>query len=123
MTEPIRSAALTHYAKLARSLGLDPVAMLRKARLPLSCLERRDLRIPVRNVRRLLELSADRSGTETFGLRLAEHGDISNLGALALLIREQATVGTALEALSRFIHNEGMRLAIGRQDDFVRIAF
>jgi AraC-like DNA-binding protein len=97
--------------------------MLRKARLPLTCLERRDLRIPVRNVRRLLELSAEASGVETFALRLAEQGDVSNLGPLALLMREQATVGTALEALSRFIHihNEAMRLAIERHDDLARI--
>src|ERR1700756_996525 len=125
MTELIRSATLTHYARLARSVGLEPAAMLRKVRLPLTCLERRDLRIPVRNVRRLLELSADESGVETFGLRLAEHGDLSNLGPLALLIREQATVGTALEALSRFIHihNEGMRLAITRRDGLATVTF
>jgi AraC-like DNA-binding protein len=125
MAELIRSATLTHYPRLARSVGLDPVAMLRKVRLPLTCLERNDLRVPVRNVRRLLELSAEESGVETFGLRLAEQGDLSNLGPLALLIREQATIGTALEALSRFIHihNEGMRLVIGRQDDVVTITF
>jgi len=125
MPELIRSATLTHYAKLARSVGLDPVAMLRKVRLPLSCLERRDLRIPVRNVRRLLELSAEDSKIEAFGLRLAEHSDGTTLGPLALLIREQATIGTALEALSRFIHihNEGMRLAIGREGDIVTITF
>ena len=123
MTDLIRSATLTHYARLARSVGLDPVAMLRKVRLPLTCLERRDLRIPVRNVRRLLELSAEASGVEAFALRLAEHGDISNLGPLALLAREQATIGTALETLSRFIHihNEGMRLVIERHDEFARI--
>jgi AraC-like DNA-binding protein len=125
MTELIRSATLTHYARLARSVELDPAAMLRKVRLPVTCLERRDLRIPVRNVRRLLELSADESGVETFGLRLAEYSDGTTLGPLALLIREQATIGTALEALSRFIHihNEGMRLAIDRQDDFVTVTF
>ncbi|MBV9461027.1 MAG: AraC family transcriptional regulator, partial [Bradyrhizobium sp.] len=123
MTELIRSAALTQYGRLARSMGLDPAAMLRKARLPMTCLERPDLRIPVRNLRRLLELSAEASGVETFGLRLAERGDVSNLGPLALLIREQATVGTALEALSRFIHihNEAMRLTIERHDDLARI--
>ena len=124
MTELIRSATLTHYAKLARSVGLDPPTMLRKVRLPLTCLERRDLRIPVRNVRRLLELSANDSGVETFGLQLAERGDLSNLGPLALLIREQATIGTALEALSRFIHihNEGMRIAIAREGGLATIA-
>jgi AraC-like DNA-binding protein len=123
MTELIRSAALAHYATVARSVGLEPAAMLRKVRLPLTCLERRDLRVPTRNVRRLLELSAEESGVETFGLRLAEQGDLSNLGPLALLIREQATIGTAIEVLSRFIHihNEAMRLTIRREEDLVTI--
>ncbi len=37
-----------------------------------------------------------------------------NLGPVALIVREQATVGDALKALSRFIHihHEGMRLSI-----------
>src|ERR1700742_275324 len=124
MADLIRSATLTNFAKLARSVALDPGTMLRRARLPLSCLERRDLRVPVRNVRRLLEMSAAASGMEAFGLRLAEYGDLSSLGPLALLIREQATIGTALETLSRFIHihNEGMRLSIMRGGDIVTIA-
>jgi AraC-like DNA-binding protein len=124
MPDLIRSAALASFAKLARSVALDAGTMLRRARLPLTCLERHDLRIPVRNLRRLLELSAAESGVEAFGLRLAAYGDIANLGALALLIREQATVGTALEMLSRFIHihNEGMRLSIARADGLVTVA-
>jgi len=125
MAELIRSASLTHFARLASSTGIDPATMLRKVRLPLTCLERRDLRIPVRNVRRLLEMSAEVSGLETFGLRLAECGDLSNFGPLALLMREQATIGTALEALSRFIHihNEGMRLVIDRREGLATITF
>ena len=125
MADLIRSATLTHYARLAHSAGIDPATMLRRVRLPLTCLERRDLRIPVRNVRRLLEMSAEASGLETFGLRLAECGDLSNLGPLALLIREQATIGTALEALSRFIHihNEGMRLVIDQREGLATITF
>ena len=75
MADLVRSATLTHFARLARSVGIDPVTMLRRVRLPLTCLERRDLRIPVRNVRRLLEISAEASGFEAFGLRLAECGD------------------------------------------------
>ena len=40
-------------------------------------------------------------------------------------IREQATIGTALEALSRFIHihNEGMRLAITRREGLATVTF
>jgi hypothetical protein len=39
-----------------------------------------------------------------FGLRLAERRSLSNLGALALLIREQPTIRKALEVLANYIH-------------------
>ncbi len=120
----VRSAALTQYAKVARSIGLDPARMLKRAKLPPDCLERPDLRVPVKAVRRLLEISAQESGVESFGLQMAKSGSLANLGPLALLIQEQATLGTALEALARFIHihDEGVRLIIERRDQVIVIA-
>jgi AraC-like DNA-binding protein len=98
--------------------------MLRKVRLPVSCLERPDLRIAVAGVRRLLESSAAAAGIDEFGLRMADRGGLSNLGSVALVVREQATIGNAIEALSRFIHihHEGMRLKIERHEDVVTIS-
>ncbi len=124
MTDLIRSASLTHYPEIARSVGIDPKVMLKQARLPLHCLERPDLRVAVAGVRRLLEASADASGVEEFGLRLAERGGFSTLGPVALVVREQATVGAAIETLARYIQlqNEAMRLEIDRRDDLVTIA-
>jgi AraC-like DNA-binding protein len=124
MTDLIRSACLTHYAEIARAAGLDPLEMLRKVRLPVSCLGRPDLRIAVAGVRRLLEASAAAAGIDEFGLRMADRGDLSNLGSVALVVREQATIGNAIEALSRFIHihHEGLRLRIGRDEDVVTVS-
>lgn len=64
MADLIRSASLTHYAEIARSVGIDPKAMLKQARLPLNCLDNPDLRVAVANVRRLLEESAEASVVE-----------------------------------------------------------
>jgi AraC-like DNA-binding protein len=121
LADLIRSACLTHYAEVARSVGLEPLAMLRKARLPPASLDQQDLRIPVSGVRRLMEMSATESGVAEFGLRMAELGGLPNLGLVALVVREQATLGAALEALSRYIHihNEAMRLSIQHQGDVV----
>jgi AraC-like DNA-binding protein len=123
MSDLIRSATLTHYPEVAQSVGIDPRAMMRKARLPLETLERPDLRIPVTSMRRLLESSAAASGVEEFGLLMAERGALANLGPVALVIREQATVGEALKALARFIHihHSGMRLAIERRNGAVML--
>jgi AraC-like DNA-binding protein len=124
MTYLIRSTSLAHFAELAREVGIDPKRMLGRAGLPLSCLDRHDQRVPVSGVRRLLTLSAAESGIETFGLRLIERSDFSRLGPLALLLREQATIGAALEKLVHYVHlhNEGIRLAIEHYEDIVTIA-
>ena len=95
--------------------------MLRKARLPLTCLDQQNMPIAVSGVRRLMEISAAESGAREFGLLMAERGGLSNLGPVALIVREQATIGAALESLSRYIHihNEAMRLHIEHGDDVV----
>ena len=123
MTDLIRSAGLSYYPDVARSVGLDPKQMMRKARLPLACLDRPDIPIAVAGLRRLLDMSAEASGAEDFGLRLAERGGLTNFGAVGLIVREQATVGEAIEAFSRFIHvhHDGMRLDIARDKQTVTI--
>ncbi|OKO80321.1 AraC family transcriptional regulator [Bradyrhizobium sp. AS23.2] len=123
MADLIRSASLSYYPEVARSVGLDPKQMMRKVRLPLACLDEPDTPIAVTSMRRLLELSAKSSGAEDFGLRLAERGGLTNFGTVGLIVREQATVGEAIEAFSRFIHvhHDGMRLDVARNKQTVTI--
>ena len=124
MTDLIRSGSLTHFPEVARSVGLDPKKMMQQARLPLACLERPDVRIAVSGFRRLLEMSAAASGAQDFGLRMAERGGLANLGPVALVVREQPTIGDAIDALARYIHihHDGMRLDIRRGGKTVMIA-
>jgi len=123
MADLIRAACLTHYADVARSVGLDPAKMLKGVGLPAKGLTDPDIKIPSGGVRRLLEASAAAAAIDDFGLRLAERGGLSNLGPIALVAREQATVGAAMEALGRYIHihNESVRLRIERHADLVFI--
>ena len=124
MTDLIRSACLTHFADVARSVGIDPAKMLKSVGLPARSLTDPDIRIPSGSVGRLLEASAAAAGIDDFGLRLAERGGLPNLGPVALVVREQATVGAALDVLARYIHihNESVRVRIVRQDDLVLFA-
>jgi len=123
MTDLIRSAGLSCYPEVARSVGLDPRQMMRKVRLPLAILDKPDTPIAVPALRRLLEISAAESGAEDFGLRLAERGGLTNFGAVGLIVREQATVGEAINAFSRFIHvhHDGMKLDVVRDKQTVTI--
>jgi len=54
----IRSACLTHYVPIARSVGLDPYRLLKQVGLDRSCLVDSEIKIPVGEVCRLLESSA-----------------------------------------------------------------
>jgi AraC-like DNA-binding protein len=121
MTGLVRSACLTNYAEVARSVGLDPLQQLREVNLAARCLEHLDLKIPVEAVGRLLENSARLSGVEDFGLRMAESRRLSNLGPLALLLRDEPSIRQALEAFRDYLylHNEGLVLRIEEEHDLV----
>jgi AraC-type transcriptional regulator len=123
MPDLIRAASLKHYADVARSVGLDPGAMLKRVELAPAALLDPDIRIRGEDVRKLLEASTAEAGVEDFGLRLAERGGLSNLGPVALIVRVQETVGSAIEAMARYIHihNESMSVRIVRHGDTVSI--
>lgn len=110
----IRSASLSDYADVARSVGLDPYRQLRAVGLDRACLDDPDVRIPAQAVRQLLENSAAASGLDDFGLRMAERRGLSNLGPIGFIAREQPTVRKALESMGHYmrLHNEALSLRI-----------
>lgn len=117
----VRSAALTNYAEVARSVGLDPFAQLRAAGLDARVLHDPDLKIPVARVHSLLESSAHAADIDDFGLRMAMSRRVSNLGLIALAAREEPTVRDALRCLQRsmHLHNEAIHIDIEEANDVV----
>jgi len=117
----IRSGSLTNYAEVARKVGLDPTRMLARFELPSRCLRDPELKVPLDRVRQLLEGSAEMSGAEAFGLMMAETRQLSNLGPVGLLVREQPTLRRALAALARYTRllNEALFLTIEESGDVV----
>ena len=116
-----RSASLTDYDHVARSVGLDPFRMLRMAKLPAAVLDDPDLMISADSVAWLLEESARLSGQEAFGLLLAETRSLANLGMLALAIREEPTLRAAVQDVIRYmrLHNAGVQLRLEDAGDVV----
>lgn len=114
MTLMARSAVLEGLDAVARERGLDPVTLLRRCGIPQRALAERDLRIPAEQVAALLEGTARDAGIDDLGLRMAALRHPSVLGPLRLLMREQATVGDALAALTRYgwTQIEGLRLTL-----------
>ena len=103
-----RSAVLSAFADAARSLGLDPYHMLRRAGLPVVALEEADHLISADRLQALLAACAEAAGAEEFGLVVGAAFKLSMLGPLGLLMREQPTVEAAIVALGRYM---------GYQDD------
>src|SRR5262245_26642452 len=110
----IRGAVLSGYVDVAKSVGLEPYGMIARCSLPPACLTDPEVKVSAVAVGRLLEESAQRSGKPDFGLRLAERRSLSNIGALALLVREQPTIRRAIEVLIgyMYLHSEALRLTL-----------
>jgi hypothetical protein len=110
----IRSASLTGYVKIARSFGLDPYRLLKEAGLDRSCLADPDIKIRASAVYQLLEISTRAARVEDFGLRMSETRRLSNLGPLALAMRDAGTLRDALQAASRYVclHTDSLALSL-----------
>ena len=117
--ELVRAASLSGYFAVAEELRLDVVPLLRRAGINRSMLANPEQVIPARSVVRLLEESAAASDCETFGLRMAEHRQISDLGLLSLLIIHQPTLSEAFEVLGEFRHriNSNLTLQVERHEE------
>ena len=114
MPDLLRSAVLSNYVEVARSVGLNPYDMVRAVGLSQACLVEPDLKIPAVAALQLLEQSAALSGQENFGLRMAESRRLSILGQLGLVARDAPTVRHMLEIVIRYmgLHNEALRLRL-----------
>ncbi|MBT2135674.1 helix-turn-helix transcriptional regulator [Croceibacterium sp. LX-88] len=114
----VRVASLACYAQVAGQVGLDGPAMLREAGLQLSGLSDPEMRISAGAAVRLLEMSAERSGFDSFGLLMGEARPYSSLGPLSLLLERLENVGQVLGALSRYRRhlNDVLNLAVEEQD-------
>src|SRR5271168_5067963 len=114
----VRSASLTDYLEVARSVGLNPSRLLAGVGLSRRCLRNPDFKVPEDAVRELLESSAAAAGVEDFGLRMAERRTLSNFGPLALLLRDQPTIRRAIEAWQLYskVHTDSVSVRIDEND-------
>ena len=124
MPRLIRSAVLNNYVEVARLVGLDPYRMIAEFRLPAAALNDPEVKVSASVVGQLLEESAARAHKLDFGLRLADKRTVANLGALALLVREQPTIRKALDVMAgyMFLHSESLLLKVNEQDGRVTLS-
>lgn len=114
MVRMVRAAVLTNYFEVAQHLGLNPQPLLAKAGISRAMLINPDFRIPASSVVELLEASALQAGCPNFGLRMAESRQISDFGAISLLLTHQRTLRDVLNAMIQYrrLLNEALVLHI-----------
>lgn len=99
----MRSASLSGYVELVRSLGRDPYMFMRSVGLPPKLLEDPQALIPRDAARELLEITARATQTEDLALRLAAQRKLSALGPISLVLKEEPTPRDALNTLCRYL--------------------
>lgn len=96
----IRAVTLSSYTDVARFLGIDGRSLLRDYGIPLVSLGEPEARISARAAAQLLEASAEKSGVDSFGIRMAECRSFASIGPVALLLQHLPNLGAAIECLA-----------------------
>lgn len=99
----VRSMGLMGYSAFMRELGQDPRPLLKRHGLPVDLGENEDALVPLLSVINLEEDSAAKTGCQDFGLQLAARQDIRIVGPLAAAIQHSATIGEAMNTVSRYL--------------------
>jgi AraC-like DNA-binding protein len=97
-----RVGAFTAIPELLRQLGADPAQVLASAGLSPDALCSAERRIPYGAWGRLLERSAAATGQRHFGLLAGRMWRLEDLGIVGEAVRNCATVGEALQALTAY---------------------
>lgn len=98
----VRAAALTNFIETARSVGLDPYALLREARIHPEALVDPEHPLPLAPVAWILEESARRAHCDGFALLMAESRSLGSLGPLSLLLAHQPDARRVIDGLVRY---------------------
>jgi AraC-like DNA-binding protein len=114
-----RSAMLRGFKHEAEALGLDAAALAAAAGVELAALGSPDVHVPVQGMLAMYEMAAERSGQPDFALRVVGRRRLSNLGLVAMLVREERTLGQALRTLQRYfwVQNEAVELVFEEMED------
>ena len=105
MREPSANAVvLSGFAELVQGAGIDPMTLLRRARLPRAVLVDPEARVPVARLAVLLDAAAEATAWPHFALRLNRARRLSHFGHAGLLARDEPDVRHALLAIISNIH-------------------
>ncbi|WP_183407809.1 AraC family transcriptional regulator [Nocardioides marmoriginsengisoli] len=105
MASLIRGTVLLNFVSLVNTLGGDAEAMLHARGIDPSATTDHERFLSSTAAAAVIADAADELECSDFGMRLAREQGIQILGPVAVIIRNSETVASALESVSRFLHN------------------
>jgi AraC-like DNA-binding protein len=115
----VRAVSLINFVEVARFVGLDPYAMLRRVRIAPDSLDDPEARVAVGALVDLFTACVEESGCAGFGLLLVECRTFASTGPVSLLLEHQANVRAMIEAEIRFLRHFSDILVLKLEDDGV----
>lgn len=103
-TPKIRSGSLEGFEALVLKHGGKPAHIFEAVGLNPAVTRQPDTTIPYASVADVLEIAAQVSKNELFGLELGSLQGLGTIGALGLVAAQQATLADAIELTSKHIH-------------------
>jgi len=112
------------YGRLKQN-DIDPVPLLKKARLTAPQIDDRTVRLSVQSQIRFLDLAADALRDPQLGSHLAQAFDLREIGLLYYIAASSETIGDALPRMVRYSRsvNEGVSLGCAEEGGSVVVSF
>lgn len=113
----MRAVNLLNYIEVSRFLGVEPYAMLREAKIAPSAIADPETWIAATSIVELYEETAKRAGCLHFGLLMAECRSFDTLGPVSLLLQQQTTARSIVEALAQYERQISDIVLLALEDD------
>jgi AraC-like DNA-binding protein len=113
----VRSVTLSGFVSVARSVGLDPHALIQEVGIDPSALLNSDLRIRVSTICRLLQLAAERGNCPSFGLQMGQQRQALDFGLLGVLMAYKRSLREMWQTAIQFHYLANDAVSIGLEVD------
>jgi len=110
----LRAGSLDGFDKLTRSLGGNPIELLKGVGLNAASLRHKDTLLPYSKVGDLLEQAATECRCESFGLQLSKNHGFFTIGSIGLYMAQQQSIAESLSVGLRYayLHARGANLTL-----------
>lgn len=125
MLEPARSAVLVGFDTLCRNNQLNPHQLLNRCGIDPLVLRRTDLLVDYARIAQVLNLAAQESGNQQFGIELSLQRDYLVFGPFGLLLSQAESFQDLVRITNKYahLHAPGIRLQAHQFDKHIALEY